>query len=183
MSVEKTYLSADSYMRDIWRLAAAVCKSGWKPDVMIALWRGGAPVGVGVHEFFKVFGWNVRHTAIKCTSYTGVNENEGEVVFEYSREALASIAPGEKVLFVDDVFDTGKTALAVRKMMDEAGIEMRLATVYFKPAKNRTDLRPDYFVKDAGTEWIVFPHEICELNDDEIAVKDPVLAGLFKELS
>ena len=68
-------------------------------------------------------------------------------------------------------------------MMDEAGIEMRLATVYFKPAKNRTDLRPDYFVKDAGTEWIVFPHEICELNDDEIAVKDPVLAGLFKELS
>lgn len=166
-------------MRDIWRLAAEVRRGGWKPDVMIALWRGGAPVGVGVHEFFKAAGWDVRHTAIKCTSYTGVNENDGEVRFEYSREALASIAAGEKVLVVDDVFDTGKTALAVKNMMDAAGIEMRFAAVYFKPSKNRTDILPDYFVRDVGDEWIVFPHEICELEDGEIPEKDTLLAGLL----
>ncbi len=179
MSCEKTYLSADSYLRDMWRLAAQVRRVGWKPDVMIALWRGGAPVGVAMHEFFAASGWNVRHTAIKCASYTGVDENAGEVMFEYGREVLDSLSPGDKVLVVDDVFDTGKTALAVRKMMDAAGVEMRLATVYFKPSKNTTALTPDYTLRLAGDEWIVFPHEIRELDDGEIAVKDPLLAELL----
>ena len=41
---DKHYLSADEYLRDTWRLAAAVKESGWQPDILIALWRGGAPV-------------------------------------------------------------------------------------------------------------------------------------------
>ena len=52
---DKHYLSADEYLRDTWSLAAEVKRSGWKPDILIALWRGGAPVGVALHEFFKVF--------------------------------------------------------------------------------------------------------------------------------
>ena len=44
--MEKHYLSADDYLRDSWRLAAAVKASGWQPDILIALWRGGAPVGI-----------------------------------------------------------------------------------------------------------------------------------------
>lgn len=179
MSTEKTYIGADSYLHDMWRLAAKVHASGWKPDVMIALWRGGAPVGVAVHEFFAACGWKPRHTAIKCTSYTGIGENAGQVKMEYADEALSSIRPGEKVLVVDDVFDTGKTALAIKKLMDARGIEMRLATVYFKPSKNTTDIEPDYFVKETGGQWIVFPHEICGLSRAEIEEKDGLLAQLL----
>ena len=54
--MEKHYLSADDYLRDSWRLAAAVKASGWQPDILIALWRGGAPVGIALHEYFKVSG-------------------------------------------------------------------------------------------------------------------------------
>ena len=51
---DKRYLSGDEYLRDTWRLAAQVRESGWQPDILIALWRGGAPVGVAMHEYFKV---------------------------------------------------------------------------------------------------------------------------------
>ena len=63
---DKRYLSGDEYLRDTWRLAAQVRESGWQPDILIALWRGGAPVGVAMHEDYKVAGWNVSHIAVKC---------------------------------------------------------------------------------------------------------------------
>jgi hypoxanthine phosphoribosyltransferase len=176
---DKHYLSADEYLRDSWRLAADVRKSGWKPDILIALWRGGAAVGVSLHEYFKVSGWDVRHIPLKCASYSGIGENAGEVVFTLGEEIFGMLRPGDKVLVVDDVFDTGKTAKAVKEQIGATGAEMRLACVYWKPGKNTTDLKPDYFYRDVGNEWIVFPHEIEGLTKEEIAVKDPLLSSLL----
>ena len=177
---DKHYLSADDYLRDTWRLAASVKASGWKPDVLVALWRGGAPVGVAIHEFFKASGWDVRHIPLKCASYTGIGENAGSVEFTCGDIVFGMLRKGDKVLVVDDVFDTGKTAAAVKAKMDSLGAEMRMACVYWKPQKNITALKPDYFVKDVGLDWLVFPHEIEGLTADEIAVKDPLLADLLK---
>ena len=176
---DKHYLSADEYLRDTWRLAAEVRRSGWKPDVLIALWRGGAPVGVAVHEFFKVTGWPIQHIPLKCASYTGIGANEGKVVFTHGDIVFGMLRKGDKVLVVDDVFDTGKTAAAVKAELEAKGVEMKMACVYWKPQKNITDMKPDFFVKDVGLDWIVFPHEIEGLTKEEIAVKDPVLAGLI----
>ena len=176
---DKHYLSADEYLRDTWRLAAEVKRSGWKPDILIALWRGGAPVGVAVHEFFKATGWSVQHIPLKCASYTGIGANDGKVVFTHGDIVFGMLRKGDKVLVVDDVFDTGKTAAAVKAELESKGVEMKMACVYWKPQKNITDMKPDYFVKDVGLDWIVFPHEIDGLTKEEIAVKDPVLAGLI----
>lgn len=178
---DKHYLSADGYLRDVWRLADKVRKSGWRPDFLIALWRGGAPVGVALHEYFKVSGWPIRHIPLKCASYTGIGENAGDVEFTHGDIVFGLLRPGDKVLVVDDVFDTGKTAKAVKMRVAETGAEMRLACVYWKPGKNTTDLKPDYFVKDVGLEWIVFPHEIEGLSKEEIEAKDPLLANLLAD--
>ena len=178
---DKHYLSADDYLRDTWRLAAAVKASGWKPDVLIALWRGGAPVGVAMHEYFKTAGWTVQHIPLKCASYTGIGENKGEVIFTLGEEIFGMLRPGDKVLVVDDVFDTGKTAAAVKARMAATGAEMKMACVYWKPVKNKTDMTPDYFVRDVGDDWIVFPHEIDGLSPDEIRTKDPVLADMLAQ--
>ena len=180
---DRHYLSADDYLRDVWRLAAAVRASGWKPDVLIALWRGGAPVGIAVHEFFKASGWSVQHLPLKCTSYTGIGENAGSVEFTHGDIVFGMLRKGDKVLVVDDVFDTGKTAAAVKAKIKAVGADMRMACVYWKPGKNQTDLKPDYFVKDVGLEWIVFPHEIEGLTHDEIRTKDPLLADLLSSWS
>lgn len=179
MEVAKHYLTADEFLRDSWRLAALILKSGWRPDYLVALWRGGAPVGVAVHEFLKVSGVNVKHIPVKCTSYTGIGENAGEVRFTHEEIVFATFRAGDRVLVIDDVFDTGKTAAAVKRRFDAIGAEMRLACVYFKPEKNRTNLAPDYFVRDVGSDWLVFPHEIDGLTCAEIAEKDEFLAGLL----
>ena len=43
---EKVYLGAQQLLEDSFRLGAEVVKSGFRPTMMIAIWRGGAPVGV-----------------------------------------------------------------------------------------------------------------------------------------
>ncbi len=177
--MDKHYLSANDFLSDSWRLAAAVKASGWKPDLLIALWRGGAAVGVSMHEFFKAAGWTVQHIPLKCASYSGIGENAGEVIFTLGEEIFGMLRKGDKVLVVDDVFDTGKTAKAVKARIDATGAEMRMACVYWKPEKNKTDLKPDYFTKDVGNDWIVFPHEIEGLTPEEIKRKDPALAELL----
>ena len=179
MSTKKKYLSANDFLHDSWRLAALVKGSGWKPDLLIALWRGGAAVGVSMHEFFKASGWNIQHIPLKCASYTGIGENAGEVIFTLGEEIFGMLRPGDKVLVIDDVFDTGKTAKAVKARIDATGAEMRMACVYWKPQKNITSLTPDYYVKDVGLDWLVFPHEIEGLTQEEIRTKDPVLADLL----
>ena len=179
MMNEKHYIQATEFLHDSWKLAAMVRKSGWKPDFLVGLWRGGAPVAVAIHEFLKATDWSVQHIPLKCASYTGIGENAGEVVFTHGEIVFGLFRKGDKVLVIDDVFDTGKTAAAVRRKMESIGVEMRLACVYWKPQKNTTDLKPDYFVKDVGSEWIVFPHEIDGLTPAEIAEKDPNLASLL----
>jgi hypoxanthine phosphoribosyltransferase len=175
------YLGPVEYMHDIWRLAAEVRRSGWKPDWLIGLWRGGAPVAVAMHEFFTVSGWaGIRHNSVKCFSYTGIGESESEVRFECSDEVLASIKPGERVLVADDVFDTGRSAAAAKAKISALGAEVRTASVYWKKSQNMTDAVPDYFVAEKSGDWLCFPHEIDGLSPEQIAAKDPFLAEILK---
>lgn len=180
MNERKRYLTADAYLRDIWRLAAKVRGGGWRPDVVVGLWRGGAPAAIAVHEFLKTTGWDVDHVPLKCASYAGIGSNDGDVEFAFGDEVFGRLRRGRRVLFVDDVFDTGKTAAAVRERMRGAGADARLACVYWKTEANLTELSPDYFADDVGGDWIVFPHEMAGLTAAELAEKDPALAALVK---
>ena len=70
------------------------------------------------------------------------------------------------------------TAKAVKARIDATGAEMRMACVYWKPEKNVTPYKPDFYVRTLD-RWIVFPHEIEGLTPDEIMDKDPILAELM----
>ena len=177
--MKKVYLDARDYLRDMWRLGRQVLDSGWKPDVLLALWRGGAEVGVAIHEFLKTQGVSVRHMPIKCSSYTGIGTSNVEVRFEHADSVLQNLKPGTKVLVVDDVFDTGRTAAAMHEKLEAIGCDMKMACVYWKPEKNLTKFSPDFHVRTLD-RWIVFPHEIEGLTPEEIAEKDEVLAALMK---
>lgn len=178
-TVNKTYLTANEYLRDSWRLARQVMDSGWMPDYILALWRGGAPVGVAVHEFFYFHGYRLRHQSIKCQSYTGIQSREHEVRFEHAEDVFNDLPEGTRLLVVDDVFDTGLTARAVMERLAVCDVDFRFATVYWKPGQNKTTLKPDYYVRQTEN-WIVFPHEMDGLTRDEIKIKDPELYALLK---
>jgi len=175
----KIYLAADDYLRDSFRLARLILDSGWVPDDLIALWRGGAPVGVTVHEFFYYHGLRPRHRVLKCQSYTGIQTRRHEVVFENADAIFSSVVPGSRVLIIDDVFDTGNTARAVFERLKPFNADVRLATVYWKPGENQTALKPDFHVRETS-DWIVFPHELDGLTPDEVKLKDPAVYDLLK---
>lgn len=175
----KIYVSANDYVRDCFRLARMVLDSGWMPDDLIALWRGGAPVGVSVHEFLYYHGMRPHHRVLKCQSYTGIRSRQQEVVFENAGEIIGSIVPGSKVLVIDDIFDTGNTARALFDRLAPYHADVRLATVYWKPGGNQTSLKPDFHVRETD-DWIVFPHELDGLTADEVRAKDPVIYELLR---
>ncbi len=176
--MEKYFLSADDFLRDAWRLAAQVKASGWQPDILIALWRGGATPGIVLHEFFKVSGWDVKHVPLKCASYEGIGASTGKVQFQSGEEIFGALKPGMRVLVVDDVFDTGTTAQAMHTRLAALDVEMKMACVYWKSLCNRTAHAPDYFVRDLKDQWIVFPHELDGLTPEERRQKDPLLVAL-----
>ena len=176
---DKVYLDANGLLADSFLLARKIYDSGFKPDCIIALWRGGTPVGVAVHEFLSYMGLKCRHTAVKTASYTGI-ETHGEVIIENLDFVLDSLAPGSKVLVVDDILDTGRTAMAVKRALARRTSAVRFAMVYYKPSRNENGLVPDYFIHLTDT-WLVFPHEIIGLTEDEIAVKNASLHKLLAE--
>lgn len=153
------FLSADEFQEDCWTLAEKLYASGWRPDYLLGLWRGGAWPCVSVDECFRTKGWKTDCIPLKCWSYSGVNSNEGELKFFLEKEVFSCLQPGKRVLVIDDVFDTGKTAAEVLKRLKERGLEARFASVYFKPEKNQTSIKPDYYVKELGNDWIAFPTE------------------------
>ena len=173
----KSYLSANELMLDSFRLGKQILDSGWRPDVLIALWRGGTPVGVAVHEILLYHGVPTLHMAVKCESYTGVGKR-GKVVFENTAALFAQILPSHRVLVVDDIIDSGSTARAALQLLQPRAAEVRLASLYWKPNANRSDLRPDFHVRETDA-WIVFPHELEGLTPEEIRRKDPALHRLM----
>ena len=66
---DKQYLSADQLLADSFRLAERVVASGYSPTMIIAIWRGGVPIGIAVQEFLAFCGIETDHIAIRTSSY------------------------------------------------------------------------------------------------------------------
>jgi len=58
--------------------------------------------------------------------------------------------------------------------------EVKVATVFFKPAQNQTDIKPDYFIRETDS-WVVFPHELENLTCAELKKKDHALFDVICE--
>lgn len=65
----------------------------------------------------------------------------------------------KRVLVVDDIWDSGRTAMAVRERLRRSGIASAVAVLHYKPESSHfPDQRPDYFAATTS-EWIVYPWE------------------------
>jgi hypoxanthine phosphoribosyltransferase len=94
---------------------------------------------------------------------------------------VSHIGPQDRLLIVDDVFDSGRSLEAVIGALRERcgsryPAEVRIATAWYKPARNRSRLRPDFFVHETD-RWLVFPHELQGLTDAEIRAHKPPAAA------
>ncbi|MCA0899720.1 phosphoribosyltransferase [Microbulbifer agarilyticus] len=168
---EKQYISAQSLLDDSYTLALKVVESGFQPDYIVGVWRGGAPIGIAVQEMFDFLGFHADHIAIRTSSYSGVNQRQKEVKVHGLTYLIKQVESHEKMLIVDDVYDTGlsiQQAISdMRKAAKKNTPEIRVACPYFKPSRNQTNMEPDYYLHETD-KWLVFPHELKGLSMDEI---------------
>ena len=180
---EKIFISAESLLRDSMQLARDIVRSGFRPTFLVAVWRGGSPIGIVVQEVLEYHGVATDHIAIRTSSYTGIGQRAKTVRVHALDYLVSRLTFEDSLLLIDDVFDSGHSLEAVlaelqRRCRRNLPGLIRIATVYYKPARNTSSLTPDYYVH-ATQGWLVFPHEICGLTREEILASKPVDATFF----
>ncbi len=172
MTIDKRYISANDLLADSFRLGLAVLDSGWAPTHLVGIWRGGAPVGIAVQELLAYHGVECDHIAVRTSSYTGIDQQDTQVRVFALGYLIDTLGPDDRLLVIDDVFDSGRSIDAFLRELSarcrhNMPRDVRIATVYYKPARNQTKLTPDYFMHKTD-QWLVFPHEISGLSIEEI---------------
>jgi hypoxanthine phosphoribosyltransferase len=151
MSQEREGLDYQTFGIAARELAQQVADSGYQPDIVLSIARGGLLLGGALG-----YALGVKNTfTMSVEFYTGVNE----------RLAMPVVLPpvpnkidltGLKVLVADDVADTGKTLKLVREFCGDYVAEVRSAVLY---EKSHSIEKPDYVWRHTDL-WIEFPWSV-----------------------
>jgi hypoxanthine phosphoribosyltransferase len=181
--MDKTYISANELLLDSYKLGIKIFDSDFKPDFIVGVWRGGTPVGIAVQEILSYLGAPSDHIAIRTSSYIGIAEQDKKVVVHGLDYIIDNINYDDQLLLVDDVFDSGRSIQAIferlnKKSRRNTPKDIRIATPWYKPNNNKTRLVPDYYLHESD-DWLVFPHELEGLTEDEIFNNKPGVKELL----
>jgi len=183
--MNKIYLSAQNLLEDSFVLAHQILESGFKPTFIIAVWRGGVPIGIAVQEYLAFHGIDADHIAIRTSSYSGIDNQKRQVKVSGLDYLIKNIQHHDRLLIVDDVFDTGRSVAAIiNQLHDKARLnspkEIRIAVPYYKPDRNQVDFVPDYVVHETA-DWIKYPHSLEGLTVVEMEQKRPEIYQIIKD--
>ena len=148
MSNEREVLTYELFGTATRELAQAVADSGFRPDMILSIARGGLGLGMGLGYALAVKNLSV----INVEFYTGVDQRLDVPIMLPPTPAAVDLA-GLKILIADDVADTGKTLEVVRDFVADQVAEARSAVIYEKPW---TVIRPEYVWRHTEA-WIDFP--------------------------
>ena len=184
--MEKHYIGAAELLEDSFKLAWKVFESGYRPNYIVGVWRGGAPIGIAVQELFDVLGVESDHIAIRTSYYSSLGERNNSVQVYGLSYLIKKLESEDSLLIVDDVFDTGKSIDQIiedlKKACKKNTPEIRIATPFFKPSQNKTKRKPDYYLHETD-KWLVFPHELEGLSPEEIIQNKPELKDLLDKIT
>jgi hypoxanthine phosphoribosyltransferase len=179
----REFLPFDKVRNNALKLAHKIYTDGFIPDVIYVSLRGGAYMANVISEYFKILRKEVRpvlFAAVVARSYTDVRENSRVMVdgWTYSPEYLRN---GDKILLVDDIFDTGNTINHLVNILLERGVpreDIKVAVHDYKYFPNKEEQhpnQPDYwcrkFVINSPEEdrWIHYmSHELVGLSSEEL---------------
>jgi hypoxanthine phosphoribosyltransferase len=199
--MKKEFLPYDVVRNNALKMAHRIYHEGFVPDVIYVSLRGGAYLGNVISEYFKIVrreGRPVYYAAVVARSYTGVRASE-QVKVEGWTYAPEHLRIGDKVLLVDDIFDTGKTVNYLTEIILEKGIpreDLKIAVHDYKCFYDKVPqlpIQPDYWcrrhdlsVNDEDT-WIHYmSHELVGLSPEELEqyyyAHDPELRNILDVL-
>ena len=183
--MSKVYLTAQGLLEDSFKLAQKVLKSGFEPTFIIAVWRGGAPIGIAVQEYLSFHGIHADNIAIRTASYSGIDNQAREVKVSGLDYLIKTMQHTDRLLIVDDVFDTGRSVEAIiniltEKMRLNTPEDIRIAVPYYKPTRNQIEREPDYVVHETA-DWLKYPHSLEGLSLAEMQEKRPEIYEILKK--
>jgi len=195
--LKKEFLPYEVVRNNALKLAKRIFEDGFSPDVIYVPLRGGAYIGNVVSEFFKLVsrkGRPVLYAAVVARSYVGIDESKNVRIdgWTYNPKHLRN---GDRVLFADDIFDSGKTINHLLASVLDKGIpreDVRIAVHDYKILTycEPSPITPDYWCrkhvisKPQDNYWIHYlSHELEGLTEEEIEEyylsASPELAAVF----
>ncbi|GMQ54056.1 phosphoribosyltransferase family protein [Halopseudomonas aestusnigri] len=185
----RRFLDENQLIEDAFRLGVQVFESGFRPNFIVGLWRGGSTVGIYVQECLQTLGVKTDHIALR-TSYRGMDHYdamvaapEAEIRVHGTHYLLDNLNREDRLLIVDDAFGTGHSVQAVigklkGQLKRNMPIDTRIATLYKRAGAAKTDLQPD-FCLHTTEDWLVFPYEMNGLSRAEIDANKPYLSSIL----
>ncbi|MGY2703097.1 phosphoribosyltransferase [Nocardioides sp. HB32] len=148
MAAEREILTYEMFGTAVREIAQQVVDSGYEPDLVLSIARGGLGLGMGLGYALDV----KNLSAVNVEFYTGVDERLDVPMMLPPTPDVVDLA-GLRILIADDVADTGKTLEIVRAFCADHVAEARIAVIYEKP---QTVVHADY-VWRRTERWIDFP--------------------------
>ncbi len=189
--MQKLFITSEQLLLDSYRLSMQIYESGFRPDFIVGLWRGGSPVGIAVQDCLDYLGISTDHISIR-TSYRGMEsyqsmiENSGSIRVHGTQYLIENMNVENSLLIIDDVYSSGLNVQAViqrlqKKCRKNMPSDVRVAVPWVKPVRNKTNRVPDYFLYETE-QWLVLPYELNGLTEQEIAENKPMVKQLADQL-
>ena len=186
--MSKEFITCDMIRDAALKLVYRMYKEdGFVPDVIYDSLRGGAYMANVMSEFYKLIALKqgktpVFYAAVVARSYNLVKDHAGHVDIDGWTWSPKNLKKGQKVLIVDDIFDTGMTVNALVNTVMQAGIpreDIKVAVYDYKvPVFKHEEplpIQPDYWCrkhilkKPEDSKWIHYTcHEFIGLTHDEV---------------
>jgi hypoxanthine phosphoribosyltransferase len=175
------HITWDDFQRLCKVVANKVVKASYRPEIVVAISRGGFPPARVLCDFLgiKVL------ASLGIEYYTSVTKTKKrpEIIYPLNIDLR-----GKKILIVDDIADTGHSMVLARdQVLKGEASRVKMATLHCKPW---SVVKPDFYAETADA-WVVYPWEVMETiksliiklkNEGNIAqVKKQLLNFGFKE--
>jgi hypoxanthine phosphoribosyltransferase len=188
--MQKQYIKEEDLLNDSFKLGVQIFESGFRPNFIVGLWRGGSTIGIYVQECLQYLGVETDHISVR-TSYRGMDDyiknlDSTEAIRVHGLQyLLEEMNHEDSLLIVDDVFSTGRNIESLinrlqSKTKNNMPKEVRIATLFNKPEKNRTGRTPDYCIHETE-DWLVLPYELTGLTDAELKENKNWIMPILKE--
>ena len=148
-----TPISHDTVVAAVLRLRDAIAASGWRPDMIVGIGRGGLVPAV-----------YLSHAMTVPMRSLDLSAREGDAVSDAGFAALAARSrAGERLLVLDDLNDSGRTIAHIRQALaaaDGAADNVRFATLIDNTGSTeRVDHAARTIDRAVTKDWFVFPWE------------------------
>ncbi|MCL2704925.1 MAG: phosphoribosyltransferase [Spirochaetaceae bacterium] len=201
--MRKLFLPYSAVRNNSIKLAHKIYKDRFIPDIIYVSLRGGAYVGNIISEYFKIVLKNkkpVLYAAVCSHSYKDIMTKSNSIKIDGWTHPPENLKSGDKILFVDEIFDSGKSINSLCNIILATGINRKDLKIvvhdykHFPDNPNNLSIFPDYYSvkhiidKKEDDIWIHYlSHELQGLTPEELEQhyyqEDKELKDIFITLS